>query len=149
MAKKEEVDMFVKLMEKNRPYHVFEEMEKYDTGMLAVLKYLNENEYAVKSKDINNALRLSSARMAVILKNLEKKGLIIKINSKLDARVISIQLSSYGKEVANTIKNNVRITTEKILDEFGIEYLNKLFEDMEKIKKIIKNHMEDLGGKYV
>lgn len=129
---------------------MFEEIEKHDTVMCVVFKYVNDNNSEGKSKDSRDKLDTSSARMVAILKNLQKKGLIIEINSKLDARAISIKISAKGKEVVDKIEKNFRITVEKIVDEFGIEHVSRLFEDMAKIKEIIKNSMKSCeGGKNV
>lgn len=144
MAKKEEIDKIVEILEKNRPGVAIEKIRKHDTGVFAVVKFLNEANIAVKSKDISDNLGISSARMAVILKTMEKKELINKINSKTDARAISISLSDKGYILSKKLKSNIRKTAEKIIDEFGIEYTTQLFYDINKVKKIVKDSMEEI-----
>lgn len=144
MAKKEEIDKIVEILEKNRPGVAIEKIRKHDTGVFAVVKFLNEAKTVVKSKDISDNLGISSARMAVILKTMEKKELINKINSKTDARAISISLSDKGYILSKKLKSNVRKTAEKIIDEFGIEYTTQLFYDINKVKKIVNDSMEEI-----
>ncbi len=141
MARKEEVFYALELFHKNRPRQIFEKMNKSDVGVFAVIKYLHESEEEVTSADICKFLQISSARMAVLVKRLEKKGLIVKSNSSVDARSKVLKLSAAGKKFAEDLKSQIYGTMEKIVDEFGLDELEELFVKLEKLKAIMDENV--------
>lgn len=144
MAKNEDVLFALELLHKNRPKKFFEKMMKTESGMYAVLKYLNDNRGDVKSKDISDYMNISSARMAVILKSMENKELIIKSNSNIDARLSNVMLSQKGILLADDMKRRMYLQASKIVDEFGVDNLIKLFDDINKVKMIMLDPMKDI-----
>ncbi len=141
MAKQEDVDAVLELFHKNRPTHAFEAIHTSEMGLLAVLRYLNHAQQAegmlVTSKELSDALGVSSARMTVLLKKLAQKGLITKSPSPSDARAVVIALSAQGEVFAAQIKQRMYHTAERIVDEFGIAELQRLMESVERIKAIM------------
>ncbi len=141
MANKQEVLLALELFQKNRPQKVFDEMKKKEMGVFSVIKYLNEAEGEVNSVDISKALGISSARMAVLLKKMEKKGLVVKSSSMLDARAVAVKLSDQGEALAENIKAQMFQTMEKIVDEFGLAELEAVMDKLGKIKQILEENM--------
>ncbi len=133
MAKPEEIEKALSLFETYKPSHCFEEMQKTDMGMFAVLKYLNEQEEPVKSKDISDDMRVSSARMAILLKKLEAKNLIKKSPSQKDKRITLVELTEQGFSIEQKIKNHVYQMVEHIVDEIGVEELEQTFINLQKM----------------
>lgn len=147
MAKKEDVLLAMELIHESRPKEIFNEFNKLNFGILAVMKYLQDAEEVdkeVNSVDISKFLGISSARMTVLLKKLEKQGMVIKTNSKNDARAKIIQLSEEGRERATFYKEKAYKIAEKIVDEFGMEEFIKLMENLNKFKKIMDEDRESI-----
>ena len=137
MAKQEEVVLALELFHKNRPQKIFNEIDKTEVGVFAVIKYLYESKTTVTSADICKSLQISSARMAVLIKRLESKGLVIKMNSQFDSRTKILKLSENGEQLANEVEMKMYHTMGKIVDEFGINELKEMFEKLTKLKTIL------------
>ncbi len=137
MATNDEIRIACELFHKSRPQKSFEKIDRSEMGIFATLKFLLDAENEVNSKDISSSLGISSARMAVLLKKLESKNLIVKTTSKSDARAVAVSLSDKGRAIAE--KNHAQMLSSigKIVDEFGLEELQILFKKLEKIKEIM------------
>lgn len=146
MANKEEIEIVLDLLHQNRPVHSYESLMKNEIGIMGVIKFLSESEIAgkgeIKSKDISDELKISSARMTVLLKKLETKGLVEKTVSKIDARVVFVKLSDKGSKFASIARAKMNESAENLIDEFGIEHLVRVFSDMQKIKNIMEKNIK-------
>lgn len=148
MATKEEIIYVMELLHKNRPKNIIDEIKNQEIGSIAVIKYLYKSEDKVKSIDISRFLGISSARMTIILKKLENKNLIERIDSSLDGRAKYIQLTEKGFKFADKIKKDMQIIAGKIVDEFGLEEFEKTINNLNKLDEILtenKPNMEDLN----
>lgn len=95
------------------------------------------NDDQVSPKDISEILQVSTARVATILNNLEKKKLITrKINPK-DRRQIIITLNNNGKTVAKNIINKHLVISSLIFEKLGLDDTLKALELLEKVKNIL------------
>lgn len=148
MATKNQVSEICKIIEQVRPVKAFNVVNKHEMGIFAVIKFISENE-EVKSVDISNFLGISSARMTVLLKKLEKKGIIAKKNCEVDARVVLVSLTEKGLEFAGKIKTKVESNVSMLIDEYGYDKLISLFLELVQIKSILDKNtstdMEDLN----
>ncbi len=144
MATQKEVQELLNLMKCNKPYHVFEEMRQIDHGVLGVMKVLYDERKEVISKDICRELGISSARVAVLIKKMEAKGLIVKKTYENDARISIISLTEKGEKLAKNMRSQMFVVAEKIVDEFGLERLKEMFGDMEKLKSIMRENISFL-----
>ena len=144
MATEAEIQKAMDLFHTNNPNRIFEQIRKVDVGMVAVLKYLNQNKNGIKSKDISDYMKVSSARMAILLKKMESKNLIEKSTSKEDCRVTIVKLTEYGEEIVKQVRIHMEGIAEKIVDELGIEELERIFEGLNKIKKLMKDNTIDI-----
>ncbi len=141
MAKKEDVLMALEMFHTNRPTHAFEAIHASEMGLFAVLRYLNDAKTrvdgTVTSKELSDALCVSSARMSVLLKKLEQKGFISKTTSPTDARAVVIALTVQGEVFAEQMHQRMYHTAAHVVDEFGIDELQRLMESVQKIKTIL------------
>ncbi len=138
MAEKEDILYALELFHKSRPQHVFDEMKNNDMGSFAVIKYIHEVGREVNSAEICKHLKISSARMVVLIRKLEAKNLVVKVNSTNDSRSKIIMLSDKGKETVKRMHDQMYKSAEKVVDEFGIEALKELFDNLNKLKTILK-----------
>ncbi len=154
MANKEDVLSGLELLYENLHKHQknrkgFEDVGNRNKGAVAVILYLLEKGEA-KSVDVSKALNISSARMAVLLKKLESKNMVVKTNSKIDARAIIIKLTDKGSNTAQSIKNEMYNAVEKVIDEVGLEELKKIIDGINKVGKILfENRPSQLEDLYV
>ena len=106
-------------------------------GSYPLLKYLCESKEEVSAGALSKVLNVSTARIAVMLCNLEFKKLVIKKKSEEDARITIVCITDKGKEF-------VEKTNEEIVNYFlkGFEKLED--EELCEIKLLIKKLQ---GGK--
>ncbi len=87
-------------------------------GMYYVLRILYESSSELTAGEISEKFQVSTARTAVMLSSLEKKGYIQKAKAKDDGRKTIVRLTSLGKSALDD-------RMSKILEVFD-EYLGKL-----------------------
>ncbi len=141
MATKQDVDLALELFHKHKVKNAFHELVKKEIGYFAAIKYLNDVNKQVNAKDISNALEISTARTAILLKKLENKKFVTKTNSSTDARSVVVSLTDEGRRCADDLRGQMIKSMEKVVDEIGLQELERLFETLEKIEKIMKENM--------
>ncbi len=73
-------------------------------GQPPILKYLSENENATQ-KEIADSLHISAPSVATSLKRMEEAGLVVRLESKKDARRNTVKLTKKGKELFDYAEN--------------------------------------------
>lgn len=137
MARKEDVILIKNIFENGS-----KEITNTEIGLIATIKFLYKVKTDVTSKDISDALHVSSARMTILLKKLEKGNLVIKEQSKKDARSINIKLTEHGTKKAQEFERSFDLSIEKLLDIFSVEELIKLLENMVILRNVFKENLK-------
>lgn len=88
-------------------------------GEVFVLNYLSANGNEAYPKDISKAVRLTTARIAAILKSLEKQDLITKTKDSLDHRQAIVTLTEKGITIVEERRAALLQSTAKILEALG------------------------------
>lgn len=105
------------------------------SGIFFVLKILDDTQKEMTAGDIADIFGVTTARTAVILNTLEKKGYLSKSKSSIDARKTIVSITESGHialeqrkvvifEMINTMLS--KLTDEEISTLFNI--LQKLFQ---------------------
>jgi DNA-binding MarR family transcriptional regulator len=110
-------------------------------GQPPILKYLSEHENATQ-KEIAEFLHISPPSVATSLKRMEESGLVIRIESKKDARSNVVRLTKKGKELNAFAENTfMRIDdvaykgfTEEEMD-LMVSFLERMNENLTKFIK--------------
>lgn len=90
-----------------------------------VLRTLMEHE-AMKPADIATSCCIMRPSMSRILKTLEEKGFVTRVQDEQDGRSMLISISGLGKKtIKDLIPESERIY-KKIIDEFGEDQFNRL-----------------------
>ncbi len=131
--------MFHKMAE-SHPIEVFKYMDEVKAGIGAVLRLLYEADEPLSAGTISSKLGISTARVAVLLKKMTQKGMIIKQQSPNDARVTMVELTAAGRANIERMKNELFAQMGLIIDKVGEERLKEYFEIGEEIRNIIKIH---------
>ena len=77
-----------------------------------------------------------------IVGRLEKRGIVLRVRSEEDKRVVTIQLSTKGMEQILAIINEIMYYGTKVLENFSQEELNLFFRMMHKLKIVMKEEKE-------
>lgn len=102
----------------NKFKKISETIQDGQGGMYYVLKILSESACELTAGEISERFQVSTARTAVMLSTLEKKGYIEKAKAKDDGRKTIVKITPLGE---NTLKDRMY----RILCVFD-EYLEKL-----------------------
>ena len=145
MAKKEDIFLIMEMFNNNKPEKSFEAMCKKEMGIYAVVFFLYNSKCAVTSKDISNNLNVSTARMAVLLKNMEEKKLIVKRHAPTDARAILVSLSEKGKKFAKKVSDGKYRCMEQIADIAPIEEFERIFNVLKQVQTIFDKELSKIN----
>ena len=90
------VERIVTAMEKEPKYYGTEEL--LYTNEVHTLKIIAQNE-GITQKQLTDKMFRTKGATSVMIKKLEKKGLIIRQEDKMDARILRLYLTDKGKTV--------------------------------------------------
>ena len=102
-------------------------------GIFAILSILHETEEELTSGDVAKKLRISTARMAVAVKTLLKKGYVKKEKSKIDKRRLVITITEEGIKLYEREKRNILAFIEKIFAVLSDEEVDSLGQIAKKL----------------
>lgn len=133
MATTEQIKRMLRKIEQLRPDRSFHHMDETQAGMGAVLGLLCKEKEPVTAGMISEKMKISTARVAVLLRKLSEKGLITKERSPEDARVTIVQLTPEGKAVINRMHEEMFRQMGLLIDTVGEDRLTEYLE----ISKVI------------
>lgn len=108
-----------------------------NAGIGCMLKYLHDAETPVSAGEISRFMRVSTARVSVLLKKLREKDFIICENSSEDARRLIISLSEKGKaECIGREERMVEIFSH-IIERIGRERMEEFISVSNEIRDIV------------
>ena len=123
MATREQIETLLEQLEKAPPSEHFQNIDRNTAGIRAILKYLSETDETVTAGMISGHIRVSTARVAVLLKKMETKGLIEREKDPGDGRIVVVKLSEHGKQTAEMLRENMYNHIGEMIDKVGMERL--------------------------
>ena len=142
MATKEEIQKFMNMMDQMHPIREFSKIDATKAGIGAVMRFLDESGKPVTAGEISEQIHVSTARVAVLLKKMEAKGLIIRKSHDRDARITMVFLTEEGEKIIREIHQNMRKNVERMIDQIGAERLETAFTVMQEIRGILESNCE-------
>ena len=137
MVSNEKIKRIIKLIEDVELEKVFKSLKDTMSGMGAALHILYEYDRSTTSGQLCDLLGVSSARVAVLLKTMESKGLIVKRKGVLDARTTVVSLTAFGKETTLKIREEMYNRINRIIDHVGFAQLEQFFAVAKQIEKAV------------
>ncbi len=126
MATKEQIDYIISELPKAHPANLFKIFNDSNTGIGFAVKLLYSAEgNRLSAGEISEAMGVSTARVAVLLKKMEGKGLITRESDRADARVTIVCLSKEGRAVAQQMQENMLKHISYVIDQVGMEKLKQ------------------------
>lgn len=117
MGTREDAVELLKKMCFHVPKSLFCKLEPIQRGGGFVLAYLTQSKSEVNAGDLAKELNVSTARIAAILKAMEKDGLITRHGSSEDARRTIVELTPAGTTRAAEIREEVLSRVEMLLNK--------------------------------
>ena len=112
----------------------FNDVDLLQKGSCFVLAYLKQSNEEVIAGDLAKELRVSTARIAVLLKKMEKNGLILRYNSASDARKTVVKITPKGTAYADQVREQLLSKAELLIEKVGKQDLDELIRIFWKIK---------------
>lgn len=137
MATKEQIEFVFESLMKMRDDEFFKEINITKAGVGAVIKILFDSDQPVNAGAISKSMGVSTARVAVLLKKMQAKGLIVKENDCFDARKTLVSLSETGRATAKRMKEEVYAHIDTVIENVGIEKLTTFLALSEEIRKVL------------
>lgn len=138
MSKREDALEFLQKMRSCRPQPFYSKLDESRRGTGFVLAYLREAKGEVIAGDLARELNVSTARIAALLRKMEKNGLILRRRSETDARQTVVEITEAGTEYSDKIREQILEKTELLLEKVGKEDLNEFIRISQKIKKALE-----------
>lgn len=115
---------------------VTETLQDGFTGMYFVLRILEDAENELSAGDIAEAFNVTTARTAVILATLEKKGFITKTKSSQDARRTIVKITDAGKSALEERKEKVFVAVDGFLSKLTKGEVKDFYKILQKLLTI-------------
>lgn len=136
MATHEQIEEITRIFFHFRPAPFFKQVNDANAGIGAVMGFLYRSGGDVTAGSIAEAMDVSTARVAVLLKKMAAKGLIVKQSSPTDARVTIVHLTDQGQELAASIKAHLFRQVGDVIDQIGMDRLREFFAVAQEISRI-------------
>lgn len=101
--------------------------------MYYVLRILSESESSLCAGDISEKFGVSTARTAVMLNTLEKKGYIEKSKSDKDARRTDVKITDLGEKVLEDRKKRIFSVLEDFIGKINENEKEELYKILLKL----------------
>lgn len=140
MATKAQIEMVLGEFKKVHPPHpsgFLRRIDERQEGAGAVLCLLHESEDTITAGRISEVLGVSTARVAVLLKKMAAKGLIVKKRAPSDARVTMVTLTEEGKETVQRIEDEIFRQIGVVIDQVGEERILEFIAIAKEIQNAI------------
>lgn len=138
MATQEEIVLLSEQLRKAPPSGGFKNIDKSTAGIHAVLQFLYETQEPVTAGRISEKMGVSTARVAVLLKKLDAKGLIEKGKDASDGRLVVVRISESGKVYAKKIKDNIYAQLAVMIDKIGMERMLEFAQISREIHELLE-----------
>lgn len=138
MRTREEAQAILNQIHACRPKSFFGKLDDSLRGMNFVLVYLKEAQHEVLAGELAKELNVSTARIAALLKAMEKNKLIVREHSRSDARQTVVKITQTGIAQAEQTKNQILDKIELLLVKIGKEELTEFIRLSNKIKEVLE-----------
>ena len=108
---------------------------KYDLGNpeLIIISLIGQINQKVTVKDLSNVHWMDKGLISRASINLIKVKILKKINSKIDKRSHTLELTKYGKKIYQELYSLKRDRYQKLTKNLSIDYLNNFQKLLDKI----------------
>lgn len=117
-----------------RPRSFFGKVDESQRGTGFILGHLRDSDHEVVAGELARELGVSTARIAALLKTMEKNGLIIRQRSAEDARRTVVKITRAGIEYNERIREFIISRMELLIEKVGAEELEEFIRISDKIR---------------
>ena len=137
MADREYVLNVMQRLHHKPPDDISRKFSDDNAGISCMLKYLYDAENPVSAGEISKFMRVSTARVSVLLKKMHEKGYIFRDSCSEDARRLMISLSESGRVECLRRQEKMIETFSRIIDRIGKERMEEFISVSNEIRNIV------------
>ena len=116
----------------------------FHKGGQFVLDYLaNQKNGISPQKNISRDMIVSSARITVLLKNLEEKGYIRRMKDPSDSRQELVSITESGRDAIGRLRDVLITRTAEVLEALGSHDAEEYFRIQKRIFELTYNTRKD------
>jgi DNA-binding MarR family transcriptional regulator len=94
---------------------------------------------------LGDICNVNNGNCSTICKKLEKAGLIDRIRSKADERIVTLSLTTQGKELLDTIEKKLNDKYNQVLVNQSQEKFNIIIEGMNALQELLQELNEKIS----
>ena len=113
-------------------------------GEMFVLIMLEKSGEPLSPGAISREADISTARVAVLLNGLEKKGFIVRVPSASDRRMLSVNLTENGKDYLRKKKEELISYRMRVLQAMGEDEAKSFMESLSKLADAERKVIDDI-----
>lgn len=121
MHTQEQIELLLQAMLDAQPKDLARFMSENQAGTRAVLRLLYASNEVMTAGKIAQQMGVSGARVAVLLKKMAAKNLIVKEAAPDDARVTTVRLTQHGMETAKIMRQELFDQIGNVIDKVGMD----------------------------
>ena len=137
MASREDAQELLSKLKCCRPQSLFGKVDEIQRGTGFILAYLQKADREVIAGDLARELNVSTARIAALLKTMEKNGLIVRYHSSADNRQTVVEITQKGIDCSVAMREQILEKVELLLEKVGKEELDEFIRISQKIKEVL------------
>ncbi|EHQ88887.1 MarR family winged helix-turn-helix transcriptional regulator [Desulfosporosinus youngiae] len=96
-------------------------------------------ETKLKITELSSKLSLSNSTTSGIVDRLEKQGMVERVRSETDRRVVYVRISPEFKEIHQSFHNQFEKNIENVMSKGTSEDLAKIYEGLSTLKKLLSD----------
>lgn len=115
---------------------------EYTVPQITALQILYENEKMTLS-ELSNKMKLSNSTVSGIIDRLEKHGLVERIRSSEDKRIVYITLAAKSNFIEEHIQFHVNKYLGSLVEKASKEELQLILSGLQTLKELLKDNKEE------
>ncbi len=120
-----------------KPLAFLQRIDMQSMGIGNVLAFLVTSDHKVTAGEISDYMNVSTARVAVLLKKMADKNLIVKKADPKDARKVLVSITKEGREHLYEQQKEILLYGGAIVNHFGKERIEDFIESCREIREIV------------
>ncbi len=137
MNENEVADCYLKKLFDSSPKNFLQRLGDNSRGTLALLLALSKTDKEVCAGDISKKFGVSTARVAIILKKLVKKGFIETGTSLDDRRKVIVKITDAGREEVAKCETEMTNIMATLIRDVGEDDMNEFLRIFTKINGVL------------
>ncbi|WP_213974253.1 MarR family winged helix-turn-helix transcriptional regulator [Tepidanaerobacter acetatoxydans] len=92
--------------------------------------------------ELARSLKMKAPTVTIMLKRMEKAGVVKRVQDEIDQRVVRVYLTEYGRKLCKSIYKEIQCIEERMFSRLSNEEKNILNSLLKKIRNNLKESIE-------